>query len=66
MHDKNTGENACNNYFERMTAAPRPRLSVRAAFPLFTPISRYPLDPTYAIASPLFPRANVSTSLVMD
>ena len=32
-------------YFVRITGVPRPRLSVRAALPLFTPISRYPLEP---------------------
>ena len=34
------------NYFVRTTAVPRPNPSVRAAFPLFTPISIYPLEPT--------------------
>ena len=30
----------------RVTAAPRPNARVRAAFPLLTPISMYPLEPT--------------------
>src|SRR5436190_23562402 len=33
-------------YLVRITGVPRPRLSVRAALPLFTPISRYPLEPS--------------------
>ncbi len=33
------------NYLVRTTAVPRPRPSVRAALPLFTPISTNPLDP---------------------
>ena len=33
------------SYFVSTTAVPRPKLSVRAALALFTPISRNPLDP---------------------
>ena len=33
------------HYSVRITGVPRPRLSVRAAFALLTPISKYPLDP---------------------
>ena len=32
-------------YLVRTTGVPRPRLKVRAAFALFTAISRYPLEP---------------------
>ena len=39
------GREMASFYLVRITGVPRPRLSVRAALPLFTPISRYPLEP---------------------
>ena len=46
MHESNIlGREMAGFYLVRITSVPRPRLSVRAELPLFTPISRYPLEP---------------------
>jgi len=46
------------------TGVPRPIPNVFDRFPRFTPISKYPLDPRYAIGSPAAPFANVGTRRV--
>jgi hypothetical protein len=48
------------------TGVPRPIPSVFDAFPLFTAISTYPLDPIYATGSPGFPLANIITMRVTE
>ena len=50
-----------NYFFVNTTGVPRPIANAFDAFPLFTAISKYPLDPIYATGSPAFPLANIVT-----